>query len=348
MPLAGAIAAVLPTANAEDAIVVQTRAGKGHTNSGLRSGSSSSSSSVGVGFDFHPDNSTLFEVGSVTKVLTAIAAKALCGNEAAGAAGAGPPLTMDATIGDIAGAAIADKFAYSGVGTISLRELGSHTSGLLKLPTNLHGTHENPFSYYTDDDLWGYLGNLTALPTRGAFLYSNLGFGLLGRLLELHTGETYEALLQRLILAPLQMHDTTVTVAATNWSKVAPGVSADGSFPTWRNTTYGVLQGQGSVHSSVTDMTKFLAMQLKLVARTRQQGAGSRRQDDHPVPPSRGTAEAAARETLARAMLEVMVPTAPNDFPAGQTPPSQPTDNLLEDTAGLLRPPTHPPTPLKF
>jgi hypothetical protein len=57
------------------------------------------------------------------------------------------------------------------VGTLTLRELATHTSGLPKLPSNLHGTPQNIFTGYTDADLFQFLGNLSSLPTRGSFLY---------------------------------------------------------------------------------------------------------------------------------------------------------------------------------
>lgn len=152
------------------------------------------------------------------------------------------------------------------MGTITLRELSTHTSGLPRLPSNLHGTPQNVFTGYTDDDLFGFLGNLSALPTRGQFLcvfcplpfgkpgprthkcstltlmsrsrYSNLAFGLLGRLLELKTGISYEALVRKILLNPLGMNDTKIALTPTEWqTDVAPGRNASGQFAE-RNTPY--------------------------------------------------------------------------------------------------------------
>ena len=63
-----------------------------------------------------------------------------------------------------------------------MREILSHHSGLARLPSNLHGSPQNQFTNYTQQDLYAYLSNITTLPTRGSFLYSNLGFGLLGEI----------------------------------------------------------------------------------------------------------------------------------------------------------------------
>ena len=51
--------------------------------------------------------------------------------------------------------AVAGWNGSAGVANITVRELISHTSGLAKLPSNLHGTPANPFTGYTDQDLLG-------------------------------------------------------------------------------------------------------------------------------------------------------------------------------------------------
>ncbi len=71
---------------------------------------------------------------------------------------------------------------------------------------------------------------------RGRFLYSNLGFGLLGYLMELKTGSSYEHLVYTQLLEPLQMHDTKIVLNPQVWHHdVAPGYQKNGSFAE-RNT----------------------------------------------------------------------------------------------------------------
>ena len=90
-------------------------------------------------------NRTLFEIASNTKVLTAIATQRLVAEGTLG---------LGSTLAELWGAAAVAGWNQSvGVANISVRELISHTSGLAKLPSNLHGTPANPFTGYTEQDL---------------------------------------------------------------------------------------------------------------------------------------------------------------------------------------------------
>ena len=71
---------------------------------------------------------------------------------------------------------------------------------------------------------------------RGRFLYSNLGFGLLGYLMELKTGIAYEDLVFTQLLEPLEMYNTAIVLSSQVWRHdVAPGYGKNGSFAE-RNT----------------------------------------------------------------------------------------------------------------
>jgi CubicO group peptidase (beta-lactamase class C family) len=125
-----------------------------------------------TGSNIHP--SALFEIASNTKVLTAVVLHRM--------------VEMGAvSMGDTVASLLPPTIVYTNrsVGRITLRQLASHTSGLPRLPSNMNGSAHpaNPFEGYSASDLYAFLGALPSLPTRGRFLYSNLGFGLLGHLL---------------------------------------------------------------------------------------------------------------------------------------------------------------------
>ena len=173
---------------------------------------------------------TMFEIASMTKVFTAIAFHRLVRE--------GLMQETD-TVGDVIGVSV-----HPPVSNITMRELISHTSGLLLLPDNLHGSPSNSFTNYSAVDLFNYLGSVHTLRTRGRFLYSNLGFGLLGYLMELHMKQPYEKLLADLILIPLGMNGTKVELSTSEWNHlVAPGRYKNGSVAE-RRTPYGILKGQ--------------------------------------------------------------------------------------------------------
>lgn len=78
---------------------------------------------------------TLFEIGSVTKVMTAVLLYTMV-NEG--------QVSLKATVGSFA----PSYFNNSVVGSVTLHELVAHLSGLPKLPSNLHGTPCNSYTKY--------------------------------------------------------------------------------------------------------------------------------------------------------------------------------------------------------
>jgi CubicO group peptidase (beta-lactamase class C family) len=90
---------------------------------------------------------------------------------------------------------------------ITLLHLANHTSGIPKEPDNITADWAipgSPYKSYDEIKLYDYLTNrLTLQFTPGEKReYSNLGGGLLGHLLTLITGKTYEALLLEYICRP--------------------------------------------------------------------------------------------------------------------------------------------------
>lgn len=92
------------------------------------------------------------------------------------------------------------------------------------------------------------------------YRYSNLGYQLLGFLLENVYGETYQQLLERFITKPLGMRATTVTMNPQQQKYMVKGYNAVGqemppihpSFP-----------AAGSIKSTISDMLKYMHYQLE-------------------------------------------------------------------------------------
>jgi CubicO group peptidase (beta-lactamase class C family) len=84
--------------------------------------------------------------------------------------------------------------------------------------------------------------------------------GLLGHLLALRSGKTYEELVLEKICRPLGMDDTRVTLTASQQPRLAPGHLPTGAVvPNW---DIPVLAGAGALRSTATDMLKFLEANL--------------------------------------------------------------------------------------
>jgi CubicO group peptidase (beta-lactamase class C family) len=96
---------------------------------------------------------------------------------------------------------------------ITLADLATHMSGLPRDAGNLDLAQPNPFSTYGAPQLYQFLSAYQLPRDPGErFEYSKLGASLLGHVLTLHAGATYEQLLRTRILEPLGMNDTTITV----------------------------------------------------------------------------------------------------------------------------------------
>lgn len=148
-----------------------------------------------------PDNKTLFEIGSISKVFTSTLLAAMV--EAG-----------EVTLDDPVSQWLPDhvRLPTHGEGPITLRHLATHYSGL---PVNpdvvLTNSPLNPFSPFGSDDLYTYLGTLTlSEPPGSTFLYSNVGMGLLGHALSQGQDQTYGDLLRERVLQPLGMKDTAL------------------------------------------------------------------------------------------------------------------------------------------
>ena len=197
------------------------------------------------------DETTLFEIGSVAKPITALLL--------ADAVERGD-LRLDDTIDDDLpdGVVPPTQGRYS----IKYKHLATHTSGLPPIPENLDPADwNNPYADYAFDQLYEAISGfeLTGL---GAYAYSNLAFGLLGHLLELRYGASYEDLVIERVCDVLGMPDTRVTRSDEQQARTATGYRDGEAFPIWDNP---ILAGAGCLLSTVRDMAVFLAANLGLV-----------------------------------------------------------------------------------
>ncbi|MFD3873249.1 serine hydrolase domain-containing protein [Streptomyces sp. NPDC058623] len=203
-----------------------------------------------------PGPDTLFEIGSVTKSLTALALArmAVLGS-----------VDLDEPLRDLlpGGVVVPSR----GGEQISLRHLAHHTSGLPRLPRGmllqalLHPSKPDPYADCTADVLLAGLGRTRLRATPGQkFHYSNLGAGLLGLALARRAGTDYEDLVTREVCAPLGMRDTSVTVDSARADRCARGHGRRGRpVPPWHLAD---LAGAGGLRSTASDMVAFVRAQL--------------------------------------------------------------------------------------
>jgi CubicO group peptidase (beta-lactamase class C family) len=196
----------------------------------------------------------LFEVGSVTKVFTALL---LAIAAERGEANLDDPVADHLPEGT--------RVPRRDGTEITLQQLATHTSGLPRLPPGFlwHalGHRHDPYADLTRADVLAVLSRtrLRSAPGR-RFRYSNFGAGVLGLALTHTAGVDYETLVRDRITRPLSMADTVITLNAEQQTRLTQGTRRRGK-PAAPWTIPG-LAGAGALHSSVSDLMTFVRAQM--------------------------------------------------------------------------------------
>lgn len=200
------------------------------------------------------DGETSFQIGSVTKVLTALLlADAAVRGEVA------PDQRLDTLIPLAAN--------HRDGPAITLGDLAMHTSGLPRLPPGLWRpslrTRHDPYAGFTTDDLIQALRTPPKRPAGRTVRYSNYGAGALGEALSRALDLPYHQLVADRITGPLGMSRTAVD-RPSDGDNIAEGHSRrrravnDWHLP--------ALAGAGALRSTATDMLALLGAHLEPAA----------------------------------------------------------------------------------
>ncbi|MGN7889854.1 serine hydrolase domain-containing protein [Dyadobacter endophyticus] len=142
---------------------------------------------------------------------------------------------------------------------ITLRHLANHTSGLPRLPSNMDDDAYNPYIGYSEQKMYEFINSYTLGREPGSkFEYSNVGYGLLGQILSLRSKLSYEEMIKRNVLKPLGMQHTTVSFTEAQRSNLVSGHHGNKAVESWSKYMENILQGTGSLISSLDDMLIFL------------------------------------------------------------------------------------------
>lgn len=144
--------------------------------------------------------------------------------------------------------------------SIKLVNMANHTSSLPRMPSNFNPADPaNPFADYSEKQLFEFLENYELTRDIGSqYEYSNYAMGLLGHILAFKNNMTYEQLLTKVIINPLGLEDTGITLTPAMEKNLAMGHSGGVEVEswTWEEPT---LAGAGAIRSNAVDMLKFLA-----------------------------------------------------------------------------------------
>ncbi|MGB6984637.1 MAG: serine hydrolase domain-containing protein [Candidatus Aquilonibacter sp.] len=193
------------------------------------------------------DETTQFQIGSITKVFTAtILAQMVDAGE----------MKLDDPIQRYLPAGVTAP-TFQGK-PITLLTLANHTSGLPVDPANLSQQNE---AVYTTTMLYDALKSTKLSRAPGEkWDYSNFGFALLGQLLARKAQLSYDDLIKQRILDPLGMNDTVVTGSAATTQKMPPAFQYGGA-PS-QAESLGARGPAGSIESDLKDMLVFLKANL--------------------------------------------------------------------------------------
>lgn len=192
---------------------------------------------------------TIFEIGSVTKVFTTLA---LMDMVTKGLVQLDDPIEMY-----MPGIKLPELDGKK----ITLRHLATHTSGLARLPDNFDPKNlNNPYKDYTLERLYDYLSHCVLTKVPGEFFeYSNVGMGLLGHILSIRSGKSYDLLIHDLIAEKLKMQDTCICLTSEMSQNLATGHHLKQEVGYW---DIPVLAGAGALCSTIKDMAQFLAANM--------------------------------------------------------------------------------------
>jgi CubicO group peptidase (beta-lactamase class C family) len=205
------------------------------------------------------DADSVFEIGSITKVFTAILLADMADRG---------EVKLDDPIAKYLPSNI--RVPERSGRKITLLDLSTQTSGLPRMPDNFRPSNpRNPYADYTAAQLYDFLSRHELRRDPGAlFEYSNVGVGLLGHVLSLRAGKSYEALVKERILDPLDMDRTAVTFTPWMTRHLAKGHDQQGNVVS--NWDVGVLGGAGALRSTMDDMLKFARANLQTRGRLQQ------------------------------------------------------------------------------
>lgn len=192
---------------------------------------------------------TRFEIGSVTKIFTALL---LAESERLGRAKRSDPAAKY-----LLPAADPDQAA---LGKITLLALTTHTAGLPRLPANMGPNPDassDPYAAYDRRALLEALrvhGRTAAVGRTVA--YSNFGVAVLGEALGAAWGTTYEDALQTHVLTPLHLSATSLDLAGRPGpADLAPAHVGQQVVPNWR---FQAFAAAGALRSSARDLATLL------------------------------------------------------------------------------------------
>ncbi|MFA7326806.1 MAG: serine hydrolase domain-containing protein [Candidatus Kapaibacterium sp.] len=197
------------------------------------------------------NNNPIFQIGSVSKLFTA---HALCNMVING------DLKLTTKVKEVLPFV---TFKDERIANITLEQLANHSSGLPRLPVNIFvGMTDSlqPYQNYTKSMLYNFLANYELVRAPGkSYEYSNLGFGLLGNILDTYLAKnkntTLEKYIQKEIFDKAGMKDTGFELTVEQKEREVQPYIENSPTPAWE---FDVIKWAGAYYSTTQDLAKYL------------------------------------------------------------------------------------------
>jgi len=188
---------------------------------------------------------TLFEYGSITKVLTANLLMQLVTEGS---------IQLDDSLNEF----LPEDIQGQRWEAVTLRHLATHTAGIPNLPPSLSSVRLtkrgiDPFAGYDEVMLYQDV-QVTKVKSIGKWEYSNYGYALLGLVISQQTNVDYAELVKQQIFDPLGMEDATID----GWSSdnIAPPLNSSGGSSNHWN--FKAFASAGALRGNILDGVSLL------------------------------------------------------------------------------------------
>jgi CubicO group peptidase (beta-lactamase class C family) len=197
------------------------------------------------------NNNPIFQIGSVSKLFTAHALSNLV---------VSGDLKLTTKVKEILPFV---TFKDTNISNITLVQLANHSSGLPRLPVNIFvGITDSlqPYQNYTSSMLYNFLANYELVRAPGkSYEYSNLGYGLLGNILDTYLTKnkniTLEKYIEKEIFDKAGMKDTGLELTDKQKEREVQPFIENSPTPAWE---FDVMKWAGAYYSTTTDLAKYL------------------------------------------------------------------------------------------
>lgn len=198
------------------------------------------------------DRFSLFEIGSITKTITAILLQIL----------------HEKSLLDTS------KSIYYYLGSekchpifkeINIKNILSHTSGLPRLDPEFDKNVidlANPYLNYTNESLASFLKEPYNIEEPGNYNYSNLGYGILSYIVEYLFNKPYEHLVEEEFFSKVGMNRTYTIDTLPNDKNITAGYTNNNILNPYWNVN--VMKGAGCFFSCSNDLLRFIKINLNI------------------------------------------------------------------------------------